>query len=53
MKSISIVTPCFNEEENVREVYERVRAVMSAVGRYRYLQRPNRVSPQGDCRGRP
>jgi glycosyltransferase involved in cell wall biosynthesis len=36
MKSISIITPCFNEEENVREVYERVRAAMSAVGRYRY-----------------
>ncbi len=36
MKSISIVTPCFNEQENVREVYQRVRAAMSAVGRYRY-----------------
>jgi glycosyltransferase involved in cell wall biosynthesis len=36
MKSISIITPCFNEEENVREVYGRVRAAMSAVGRYRY-----------------
>ncbi|HUI41526.1 MAG TPA: glycosyltransferase family 2 protein [Terriglobia bacterium] len=36
MKSISIVTPCYNEEGNVREVYERVRAVMCAIGRYRY-----------------
>ena len=36
MKSISIITPCFNEASNVREVYERVRDVMSAVGRYRY-----------------
>jgi len=36
MKSISILTPCLNEQENVREVYERVRTVMSAVGRYRY-----------------
>src|SRR5579863_752311 len=36
MKSITIVTQCFNEEDNVREVYERVRAVMGAIGRYRY-----------------
>lgn len=26
-KTISIVTPCFNEEENVREVYEKVEAL--------------------------
>lgn len=36
MKSISILTPCFNEEANVREVYERVRATMAAMARYRY-----------------
>jgi glycosyltransferase involved in cell wall biosynthesis len=36
MKTISVVTPCFNEEGNVREVYERVRTVMLQVGRYRY-----------------
>ncbi|MGA9644261.1 MAG: glycosyltransferase family 2 protein [Terriglobales bacterium] len=36
MKTISVVTPCFNEEGNVREVYERVRALMQAIGRYRY-----------------
>jgi polyisoprenyl-phosphate glycosyltransferase len=35
-KTISILTPCFNEEENVREVYERVRAVMSSLGSYDY-----------------
>src|SRR5271157_3599374 len=35
-KTISIITPCFNEEENVREVYERVRAVMSSLGSYDY-----------------
>jgi glycosyltransferase involved in cell wall biosynthesis len=28
-KLISIVTPCFNEEENVNELYERVSRVMS------------------------
>jgi glycosyltransferase involved in cell wall biosynthesis len=36
MKSISVVTPCYNEEENVQELYERVLAVMRALGRYRY-----------------
>ena len=28
MKTISIVTPCYNEEENVDELYERIRQVM-------------------------
>jgi glycosyltransferase involved in cell wall biosynthesis len=36
MKAISIITPCYNEEANVRELYERVREVMLALGRYRY-----------------
>jgi glycosyltransferase involved in cell wall biosynthesis len=36
MKTISVVTPCYNEEGNVREVYERVRALMLDLGRYRY-----------------
>ena len=36
MKTISIITPCFNEEENVEELYRRVRAVMAGIGRYRY-----------------
>lgn len=36
MKTISVVTPCYNEEGNVREVYERVRKLMSELGRYRY-----------------
>jgi len=35
-KTISILTPCFNEEENVEELYERVRAVMAGVARYNY-----------------
>jgi polyisoprenyl-phosphate glycosyltransferase len=35
-KTISVVTPCFNEEGNVREVYERVRTLMLNLGRYRY-----------------
>ncbi len=37
MKTISIITPCFNEEANVQEVYERVRAVIASLGEgYRY-----------------
>ncbi len=36
MKTISVVTPCFNEEGNVREVYERVRDLMLRLGEYRY-----------------
>jgi glycosyltransferase involved in cell wall biosynthesis len=36
MKTISVVTPCYNEEGNVREVYERVRDLMLSLGRYRY-----------------
>jgi len=36
MKTLSIVNPCFNEEGNVRELYERVKAVMTRLGKYRY-----------------
>jgi len=36
MKTISILTPCFNEEANVEELYNRVRAVMAGLGRYDY-----------------
>jgi glycosyltransferase involved in cell wall biosynthesis len=36
MKSISIVTPCYNEEANVCEVHERVKAVFAQLGRYEY-----------------
>lgn len=36
MKTISIYTACFNEEENVEELYNRVRTEMARVGRYKY-----------------
>jgi glycosyltransferase involved in cell wall biosynthesis len=37
MKTISVMTPCFNEEENVRELYERVRDAVASLGPgYRY-----------------
>jgi len=34
--TISILTPCFNEEENVEELYNRVREQMVKLGKYRY-----------------
>ena len=37
-KTITVLTPCFNEEKNVREVYERVRAAIAAAGNYAYEQ---------------
>jgi glycosyltransferase involved in cell wall biosynthesis len=36
MKTISVITPCYNEEGNVREVYERVRKAMCGLKQYRY-----------------
>src|SRR5262249_24116102 len=36
MKTISIVSPCYNEEANVEELYTRVRAVMAKLGKCRY-----------------
>src|SRR6266568_8454863 len=36
VKTISVVTPCFNEAENVRELHERIRAVMRRLAHYRY-----------------
>jgi len=36
VKTISIVTPCYNEQDNVEELYHQVRNVMAGVGRYPY-----------------
>jgi glycosyltransferase involved in cell wall biosynthesis len=36
MKCISVVSPCYNEAENVEELYRRVRDAIGSVGRYRY-----------------
>ncbi len=38
MRFISVITPCYDEEENVREVYSRVKAVFEGLPRYRYEQ---------------
>ena len=35
-KTISIITPCYNEEANVLNLYNQVRAVMVDIGRYEY-----------------
>lgn len=36
MKLISVVTPCYNEEGNVQEIYDRVKKVFSELPQYRY-----------------
>jgi polyisoprenyl-phosphate glycosyltransferase len=36
MKTVTVITPCYNEESNIAEVYNRVRTVMAGIGRYRY-----------------
>lgn len=36
MKLISIVTPCYNEEGNVEELYRQVRAVFAGLPQYQY-----------------
>ena len=33
---ISVVTPCYNEEGNVREMYEEIRRIFTALPQYRY-----------------
>ncbi|MFI5245510.1 MAG: glycosyltransferase family 2 protein [Gemmatimonadales bacterium] len=36
MRLISVMTPCFNEEGNVREMYEAVKVVFAGLPQYRY-----------------
>lgn len=36
MKLISIVTPCYNEEENVENLYNQVKEVLNKLPEYRY-----------------
>ncbi len=36
IRQISVMTPCFNEEGNVREMYEAVRAIFAELPQYRY-----------------
>src|ERR1700722_19244108 len=36
MKLISIVTPCYNEELNIREIYKEVKEVFKELPQYKY-----------------
>ena len=36
MRLISVMTPCFNEEGNAREMYEAVKAIFAKLPQYRY-----------------
>jgi glycosyltransferase involved in cell wall biosynthesis len=36
IRTVTILTPCFNEAENVRTLYERVRAVFQPLSEYKY-----------------
>lgn len=36
MKRISVITPCYNEEHNVEELYRRVRSAIESAGDYQY-----------------
>jgi polyisoprenyl-phosphate glycosyltransferase len=36
MKLISIITPCYNEEENVEACYQSIKDLFTSLGRYRY-----------------
>lgn len=36
MKLISVVTPCFNEEDNVKEIYEQVKSIFTEMPGYHY-----------------
>ncbi len=33
---VSVVTPCYNEEENIERLYETVRGVFAELGEYDY-----------------
>ena len=36
MKRITVLAPCYNEEDNVRELYDRVRKVFDDLGTYQF-----------------
>ena len=36
IQTISVLTPCYNEADNVDALYERVKAVFDGLGQYRY-----------------
>lgn len=36
MKLITVVTPCYNEEQNIQEIYQQVKVVFEGLSNYRY-----------------
>lgn len=36
MNNLSVVTPCYNEEENVEELYLAIKRIMAEIGQYQY-----------------
>ena len=36
MKLITVLTPCYNEEQNVEPLYEAVRTIFAGLPQYRY-----------------
>ena len=36
MKLISIVTPCYNEQDNVEDLYQQVKAIFAEMPQYQY-----------------
>src|SRR3990167_24811 len=36
MKKISIVTPCYNEEDNVQECYSQIKKILDTLPHYTY-----------------
>ena len=36
LRTVSVVTPCYNEEANVRQLYEAVKAIFARLPQYRY-----------------
>jgi len=54
-RTISVITPCYNEEANVRELYERVRAAIATIGSYNYehifIDNASRDNTLGELKG--
>jgi polyisoprenyl-phosphate glycosyltransferase len=36
MTLISIITPCYNEEENIKDIYSQVKSIVEEIGKYSY-----------------
>ena len=57
LKHITVVTPCYQEVENVRELYKAIRQVFAELPKYTYIifilitpRRTGRTTPSGRLR---